>query len=181
MALVRKNSYLDFGVGIKKHLKWGWKKGDVLTIIQELGGSSARESFEEYIETTIDLPIASFFKDMGLGIEWESTNDVGFGFVHEIRDSRVFIKSVEIDSAAHAFGLNAGDEIIAINSLRIDRDNISDHLKNLKESNEYSFVVSRLGKLKVLQVSPKVLPKKIKSIKVLDQKTVDKFLKGELS
>ena len=43
------------------------------------------------------------------------------------------------------------------------------------------FVVSRLGKLKVLQVSPKVLPKKIKSIKVIDQKTVDKFLKGEMS
>ena len=165
----------------KKTPEEGMKKEDVLQIIEELGGISSRESFEEFIETTIDLPITSLFKEMGLGIDWDLNNETGFGFVHEIRDSRVFIKTVELDSAAFNDGLNSGDEVLAINNLRVDKENISDHLKNLSESHEYNFTISRLGKLLSINLKPKVLPKKVKAIKVLNKDTVESYLKGELS
>ena len=67
------------------------EKEDVLAIVEELGGSLTRAAFEEFIETTIDLPITSLFKDMGLGIEWDSKNEVGFGFVHEIGTSEFLL------------------------------------------------------------------------------------------
>ena len=122
----------------KKTPEVGMEKGDVLTIIQELGGSSARESLLKSIlkqQLTYQLP--HFLKTWVLASNGSQQMMLALVLFTKSGTQEFFIKSVEIDSAAHSFGLNAGDEIIAINSLRIDRDNISDHLKNLKESNEY--------------------------------------------
>ena len=155
----------------------GMKKEEVLKIIEDCGGKKAKEEFEEYIETTIELPIISFLEKMGLSVDWDSENKIGFGFEHNSDDSGVKVTKVALDSAAHYYAINAGDEIVAINNLRVNRENISDILGNLNDSESYRFLICRLGKMIELSASPKVLPKKIKKLQVKDQKALDSFLK----
>ena len=122
------------------------EKNEVLDIIQDLAGAGAREQFEEFIETTVEMPVAEYLKKMGLTLEWESKNEVGFGVDLETRDSRVFVKTVELDSSAHQAGINAKDELISI-KLRIDSTNKSELFSNLYENKTYDFLLCRLGKI----------------------------------
>jgi predicted metalloprotease with PDZ domain len=164
----------------KKDPSEGMEKEDVLLIIEELAGKFAREQFEEFIETTVEMPITEYLAKMGLSLEWESKNEIGFGADLEVRESRVYIRAVELDSAAFQSGLNSKDELISINNLRVDSKSYVDLFSKLEENKNYEFQVCRLGKIVQLNAMPKLIGKRIKSIKVENAALLEKFLIREI-
>ncbi len=164
----------------KKDPSEGMEKEDVLLIIEELAGKFAREQFEEFIETTVEMPIKEYLAKMGLSLEWESKNEIGFGADLEVRESRVYIRAIELDSAAFQSGLNSKDELISINNLRIDSKSYLDLFSNLEENKNYDFQVCRLGKIVNLNAMPRLIGKRIKSIKVENAALLEKFLIREI-
>ncbi len=103
--------------------------------------------------------IAEVLKKAGCKLEEKSTPDPLYdnpqytGINTEIRGEKLFVKSVEAGSPAALSGLQFGDELIAVNQLRI-KTNLQDILKNINSIDDLHFTISRAGLTReiVLQV-----------------------------
>ena len=93
-----------------------------------------------------------------------------------IRFKRLLIKSIEANSPAVAAGLQAGDELIAINNLRL-KTSWEDVAQNIGGPN-FSVTISRAGILRVIELiatkSPKVAYKLVEKNK--DNSFLSKWL-----
>lgn len=154
----------------------GMTKNEILEAIEKVGGSKVREKFETWIETTEELPIGDALEMIGLELEYDKSNGLDFGFSPRFDGDRVFVKSVDLDRSAYQCGLNAGDELIAINKMRIDKNNFSQIEKYLLENEVYELTISRLEYLQTITISPMKKLAGVKKINVKDLNLVQKAL-----
>jgi predicted metalloprotease with PDZ domain len=87
------------------------------------------------------------------------------------------VKSVTLDGPAFQAGINAGDEILAINGMRVLKDRFNEHPKFLKTNQVYRLTIARLGIVSEIDLLVGSTPKKIKSLKIGDKGLVEKALK----
>jgi predicted metalloprotease with PDZ domain len=154
----------------------GVTKEEVYAMVEQLSSSQVREEFEMMIETTQELDLEAYFAKAGLKINFEREAGSYLGFVAENRSGALFIKSVELDGPAYKSGLNAGDEILAINSLRVKHGDLEQLKQNLLSDVPYSFTITRLGQLQEIEVIPGNAPSLVKNIEVVDQVVVKQTL-----
>lgn len=150
---------------------------EVYQIVEAVGGSAIRLKFEEMVQTTKEIDLESIAKTAGLAVEWENSELPWLGFDPDFSGDRVMVKAVTLDGPAYQSGINAGDEIIAINGMRILKDRFNEHAKYLKINQVYRVTVSRLGMLSELNLLVGSTPKKIKALKIIDRGLVEKALK----
>ncbi len=150
---------------------------DVLNMIEKIGNISIRDKFDLMISTTEELDIIDSFKSIGLELEFQVEEGSYLGITQKLHGDRVYIHSVELDGPAYKSGLNAGDEIIAINENRVLADDIAKVGKYLLPNKYYDFAVFRTGKLINIEVLVESKPSTLKTIKILDQDLAEKALK----
>lgn len=148
---------------------------DVFKMVESLGGATIRETFEEMVTTTKDIDFEGYYKKIGLGFKWEVPAGVYLGVDFEYKADRALIKSVTLDSPAYKSGLNAGDEILAINGLRFLKEDADQLAKLISPNVNYDFLISRLEMVHTMTVQPSEKPKTLKEIVVLEK---EKVLKG---
>lgn len=158
----------------------GMVKEEVLSMIQEVGGKESLELFEEMLSTTKDIDFEKYFNKAGVEVEWSGGDKPWFGFRSKYVGDRMIVSYVELDSPAFKGGLNAEDEIIAINGMRMLKDGYADMEKFILPSKKYSFTVSRLGYIQEVEVVAGVNPKRIKGFKVVDEKRALEIFKGRM-
>jgi predicted metalloprotease with PDZ domain len=146
----------------------------VYDMVEEIGGKEIREKFIEMTSTTKEIDLEFLCNKAGLKFDWEKTDTAWLGFDAEFHSDRVSIKSVITDGPAFKAGLNAGDEIIAINGMRILKDRYNDFSKFLHINKSYIFTVSRLNILHEINLIVGVAPAKLKAITVVDNEQVKK-------
>ena len=178
---------LEKGRGVKDLLKLLWDdykrnpergltKEQVYEMVKSLGGMDVLEKFQTMVETTEDIDFDAAFKIMGLEIIYTEVANAYTGLEFEFSADRVIIKTVLLDSPAAKCGLNVGDEIIALNSLRVLKEDVEKWSTNLLKDISYQLTVSRLGKLRELQLVTDTAPRTIKEIKVIDLEKAEKGL-----
>jgi predicted metalloprotease with PDZ domain len=150
--------------------KVGVTTGEVLNMIEEIGNSKIRELFETRISTTEDIDFETYYKNIGLEFEWEEADSIDLGCLFGYEGDRVIIDSVVLDSAAYDCGLNAKDEILAINNMRVLKEDMSQLNDMLLMNTNYKFTVCRLGTIMDIQVALKKSDRKLKSINIIDEK-----------
>lgn len=146
---------------------------EVMEMIEEIGGKEVRENFEARVSTTEDIDFETFYKEVGCEFVWDETPLPYIGANLNYEGDRAVIDSVTLDSPAHKAGLNAGDELIAINRVRFLKDDFSKIEEMVSPGQTYEFVVARLGKLYNLDVRVENRPKVLKEIKVIDKEKVE--------
>jgi predicted metalloprotease with PDZ domain len=154
----------------------GVTKEQVLNFIEELSSSEVKEEFDEMISTTFDIDFQKISESIGLEFEWESSESSYLGIEVVEQGGKLMIVRVELDSPAYKSGLNAGDEWVGLGDLRARSEWKEKLGKMLQVNRNYTFVVSRLGRLKNITVCPGKTPKKLKMIKIKDLKTAEKAL-----
>lgn len=148
--------------------KTGVNHEEVMKMVEYLGGRSIREQFELRLSTTEDIDFESYYKDIGLEFVYDESEKVDLGVTFKFTGERVFISTVTLDGPAYKAGLNAGDEIIAVNRLRFMKSDANDLDKILINGKNYEFTISRLNKLHTIEIAPEKKPKTLKEIRVID-------------
>jgi predicted metalloprotease with PDZ domain len=160
----------------KNNPERGVTSAQVYKMIEEIGGADIREKFEVMTSTTEEIDLESICMKAGLKFEWDKTESPWLGFEAEFAGDRVIVRTVTLDGPAYKSGLNAGDEILAINGVRILKDRYLDYAKFLKIDESYTMTISRLSSLTTLQFNVGVIPARLKGISVIKRELVESVL-----
>ncbi|MFN8370863.1 MAG: PDZ domain-containing protein [Bacteriovoracaceae bacterium] len=158
--------------------KVGMDETEVFELIEKMSDKKTREKMEEMVNMTSDIDLEDYCKRMGLRFKWSTESKPYLGIQTEIKDGAIFISQVTLDGPGYKSGLNAGDEIIAINGWRVTRDSIGRINDYLALNKTYPMIVSRLGVIQELQIHIDGTPRELEKIEIVDINLVNTFLVG---
>jgi predicted metalloprotease with PDZ domain len=154
----------------------GVEDTEVYQMIEDISNFEIREKFETMIQTTDELDLGYISKSVGLTLKYTDENKVIFGFTPKYKDERVFIGNVQLDGPAYKSGLNAEDEIISIDGIRLTKANFTDVEKRLLTDRKYKVQVSRLGVMTIIDYLPENGLKMIQEVQISDEKLLKKTM-----
>lgn len=172
--------FFQKGLSLQKFLHSLWKlylqrpsqgvtKDEVMGLIRESIGDGLTEEFDELLTGTKDIDFDSYYSKIGLKIERRDEGKAYLGAQFDFQADNVFVKSIQENSPAKSYGLNPGDEIIALNHLRVSADDMKDLDSLVMKNRDYILTVSRLGKLMEIPIQFREKRSVIQKINVLDK------------
>ena len=192
------NRWLNTGAGLAED--------EPQQLAAKLVDENLSEFFNHALYTTNELPIAETLKQFGVSLEWcerLSSNDVGgvrkgSGSAAVVDSSsagnvvKPWLGANVVDAAggvrlaqvmkggpASQAGLSAGDLIVAINDLSVNKADLDTHLIRYASLDTLSVHYFRLGRLRVVQLPVQSAPKDTAILNVLDQAVVDSWLQDK--
>ena len=160
----------------KENPELGVTKEEVLTMIESIGDKEIAERFDLRLATTEDIDFESYYDNHGMEFIWEQSDAPYLGVDFSFKQNRVYIDKVTLDGPGYKAGLNAGDEIIAINRQRFLKPDAKDLKTILIAGTNYTFTVSRLELLYEVVVNVGKKPRVLKQIVVTDEDKAKKAL-----
>jgi predicted metalloprotease with PDZ domain len=142
-------------------------------VAESVTGLDLREFFERYVRGTGDLPLQKMLKDFGIAMHLrpaDNVDDAGgkagsletapppwLGITTASRDGKDLVGIVHSDSPAERAGVAAGDELVALNDVRLTKANFDTRLREYHAGDRVTISVFRtdaLLKFKVRLVDP---------------------------
>ena len=161
----------------QNHPERGLNPSQVYSMVEEVGGSEIREKFEVMTSTTEEIDLESICAKAGLKFEWDKHESPWLGFDPEFFGERVHVRAVTLDGPAFKGGLNAGDEILAINGIRVLKDRFTDFAKFLRVNETYTVTISRLSVIQNVSINVGVVPAKLRVISFADKNLTESIFK----
>ena len=120
-----------------------------------MAGSSLDEFFNKYVRGTEELDYNAALAGAGLRLDTvptSGTSAVYFGAEVTQQDERLIVKHVYAGSPAYEQGLNAGDEIVALDNMRVTRDFLNARLAEKKPGDLINLTIFRFDDLSTLLI-----------------------------
>lgn len=136
----------------------GYTTPELIGILDEVAGQRGafRPIFERHIAGTERLPLEDVVEVVGLKLEWEpSDNENAEAPYLGLRLSGGSVSSVLADGPAYGSGLIVGDEVVAVNGQRVQRD-VDGMLEGLEPGESVSVLYFRGGRdeLREARITP---------------------------
>jgi predicted metalloprotease with PDZ domain len=160
----------------KENSEVGVTKEEVLSMIESISSPKVSDEFESMISTTKEIDFESMYKKWGMSFVWSEKETPYLGCTFQFDGERAIIKTVTLDSPAYKAGLNAGDEILAINENRYLKTDAMEITKILKPETLYSFRISRLHRIYTIDVQVGKSPKTLEKIEVVNEAKAKELL-----
>ncbi|HEY9618351.1 MAG TPA: M61 family metallopeptidase [Microcoleaceae cyanobacterium] len=99
-------------------------------VIETVAGTDLTDFFARYLDSTEELPFDHYLSPFGLRLQ-PSGHEEGvpyLGMNLKQEQGQAIVKFVESGSPAQIAGLDAGDELLAINGIRVNADQLNDRL-----------------------------------------------------
>lgn len=112
----------------------GFTPQQLQSVIESVADEDLNDFFQRYLHTTEELPFDRFLEPFGLRVAPENGNSLPpfLGVTVKSENGRELIKFVESNSPAQKAGIDADDELLAINGLRVKADQLTDRLKDFR-------------------------------------------------
>ena len=153
----------------KENKEVGVSRSEVLSIIEKIGNKEIRERFELRISTTEDIDFESYYKEIGMDFIWKESDRPYLGVEWQFKGTNVFVGKVILDGPAFKAGVNAGDEILAINGVRFSEVDAQNIELILKANTSYSVTICRLEKVYEITMNVEREPRSLQEIVVKDR------------
>jgi predicted metalloprotease with PDZ domain len=138
--------------------KGGYPPGAFEDIVESKAGPKVRQTIEALLETTDDPDIDEALGWFGLvlerapGIDNGGQAPAGFGVRWEITGAAIVAEHVLLGRPGAAAGILPGDELLAINGLRVKPENFQARLQQLHRNEQIELTLVRHGRLIELQM-----------------------------
>ena len=141
--------YDDFPLG-----SGGFTYADFRERLAAAGGDALAEQLDGWVYDTQPLSLADALQSVGWVLDREDTseNPVQVSLDVSLRGNPPVVFSPRLDGAAWQAGINAGDELIALNGVRIG-SNLDALLRRYSPGDEVEFSLFRDGQLKTVPVT----------------------------
>ncbi len=99
--------------------------------IESVAGIDLSDFFQRYLNTVEELPFDYYLEPFGLRLLPDRDESLPvLGLTLKTEQGREVIKFVESGSPAQQVGMDAGDELLAMNGIRVNADQLSDRLRD---------------------------------------------------
>jgi predicted metalloprotease with PDZ domain len=119
-----------------------------------MAGASLEEFFSRYVRGKEELDYNAALEAAGLKVETSAAADarVYFGADVAEEDDRLIVKRVYAGSPAYEQGLNAGDQIVALDNMRVTRDFFNARMAEKKPGDLVNLTIFRFDNLSSLLI-----------------------------
>ena len=144
----------------------GFTPEQLQQVIESVAGIDLSDFFASYIDGIDDLPFDEYLKPFGLRVKSESEDLPPFiGLTTKSQNGKEVINFVEIGSPAQVAGVDANDELLAIDGWRVTSEKLSDRLKDYQPGDTIQLTVFHQDELRTLPVT--LAPPKPNTYKVV--------------
>ena len=132
----------------------GFSETQLRDIIAEVAGSDLNDFFYRYVETTEELPFDDYLDPFGLYLKTVAESDAPFlGVRVQSDNNREVIQFVATDSPAAIGGINANDELLAIDGVKVDAKSLNERLKDYQPEDTIEVTIFHQDELMTLPVT----------------------------
>ncbi len=122
-----------------------------------MAGSSLEDFFSKYVRGTEELDYNAALEAAGLRLETMLGTNAGcrrvyFGADVAQEDDRLMVRRVYAGSPAYEQGLNAGDQIVAMDNMRVTRDFFNARMAEKKPGDLINLTIFRFDDLSTLLI-----------------------------
>lgn len=168
----------------KKDSVKGFPEERLKEICETVSGKNLGDFWKKYITGVEELPLDNYLNECGLKLENENNSEkCSLDIETKSENGKYIVTKVFAGGSAYESGLNSGDEIIAVNGIRVNSDLLNKLIKDFSVSDEIKILINRAGFIKEINVKLlkplpvyKITESENKSIQ--QQKYLDKWLKG---
>jgi predicted metalloprotease with PDZ domain len=123
--------------------KKGYTNADLQKVAEELAKSNFTEFFTDYIYGKKEIDFAKFLGYAGLEVTEKKSDKAApdLGIAVTFTGERSIIRRVTAGSAAYAASLDQGDELLALNGVRVRASDLNDRLKDFKPGDKVTLTV----------------------------------------
>lgn len=146
----------------------GFTPEELQQVIESVADRDLSDFFASYVDGIDELPLDEYLRSFGLQLKSDAEDLPPFiGLTAKTQSGKENINFVEIGSPAQVAGIDAGDELLAINGLRVTAEQLCDRLKDYQPGDTIQVTVFHQDELRTLPVTlaaPK--PNSYKVVKV---------------
>ena len=150
----------------------GYTKADVLTLLSDITGQDMQPFWNQYVEGTTAINFTQLLEFYGLQQVTKDQDDEAMawtGVQLEANNGLLQVKTVDRDGPAWLAGLTAGDQLVAVDGLRLDEKNWQQRLGQLKVGESHRLHYFSAGRLRETELTPDVHPHPEFSIAPVDK------------
>ena len=131
----------------------GFTEAQLRATITEVAEVNLDDFFARYIETTEELPFDRYLEPFGLYLKTATESDVPYlGIKVESENNCEVIKFVAAQSPAALGGIDAGDQLLAIDGIKINAKSLNERLKDYQAGDTIQVTLFHQDELKTLTV-----------------------------
>ena len=132
----------------------GFTPEELREVIESVAQTDLSDFFNRYVDGTEELPFDQYFEPFGLRVksvmDTEPVPDLGVKVISD--GGKEMIKFVAAESPAEAAGIDAGDELLAIDGMRVSAEHLGDRLRDYKPGDRLQVTVFHQDQLCTLPV-----------------------------
>ena len=124
-------------------------------VIESVAGVDLSDFFKRYVDGTEELPFNEYLQPFGLRLEAVTEGEPVpyLGVTAKTENGRELIKFVEASSPAHKAGVDAGDELLAIDGIRVTSEQLAERLKDYSAGDNIHLTVFHQDALRTMPVT----------------------------
>ncbi|MEH1816293.1 MAG: M61 family metallopeptidase [Nostoc sp.] len=131
----------------------GYTPEQLQEVIESVAGIDLTDFFKRYIDSTEDLPFNQYLEPFGLQLVADQQEEPYLGVRINTENGREIVKFVETGSPAQIGGIDAGDELLAIDGIKITAGGLSDRLKDYQPNDTIQVAVFHQDELRTYSIT----------------------------
>ncbi len=132
----------------------GFTPEQLQEVIESVAGTDLDDFFKRYVDGTEELPFDQYLEPFGLQLVGDEEEPAPYlGVKVQTENGRELIKFVEAGSPAGLAGIDPGDELLAIDEIRVTAQSLSDRLKDYQPGDTIQITVFHQEELRTYCVT----------------------------
>ncbi|BAY94222.1 MULTISPECIES: M61 family metallopeptidase [unclassified Tolypothrix] len=131
----------------------GFTPEQLQSVIESVADIDLGDFFKRYLDGTEELPFNEYLEPFGLKLAAEPEEEPYLGIKVNSENGKEIIKFVEAGSPAQKAGIDPGDELLAINGIKVTANNLSDRLKDFQAQDTIQVAVFHQDLLRSVNVT----------------------------